>query len=173
MKKIFISYSRKDIDYRDALRKHLNFAKLFGIVDNWACEDIKIGNWHEQIQKELEDADLVIMLLSIDFFSSRYIIEHEILKTVQLIENGNKKKIYPVIVREFPDIDKLQQKKINDDHITNAINIVATHQYGVYDNEKDKQGNTSERLFSLREFKEKNKLDFALAKIVDKIVEEI
>lgn len=173
MKKVFISYSRQNVEYKDELRKYLSFAKLFGVIDHWACEDIKIGNWHEQIQKELEEADLVIMMLSIDFFNSRYIVEQEVLKTMQAIENGSNKKIYPILVTDLPSIDKLNKISNNDDHVTNAIVEMTKHQYGVYDKEAKFDDGKSERIFTLREFKNKNRLDYALSKIVNKIMDDL
>jgi internalin A len=172
MKKIFISYSRQDVTYKDELRKHLHLVKLFGVVNHWACEDINIGNWHEQIQKELAEADLVIMMMSINFFNSWYILEHEILTTMQKMESGDRVKIYPVVVSEFPDIN-LITKHATEDHLTKALKNLANHQYGMYDKEDKEFGEQTERIFSLREFKMKNKLDWALAKIVEKIVEDI
>lgn len=108
MKKIFVSYSRKDIDFRDELRKHLNMLKIFDIADNWACEDMQVGKWHDQIQKELEESDLIIYMLSVNFFSSSYILEQEVVKGMEQIAQNPDKKILPVIVSAFAGLDKLK-----------------------------------------------------------------
>ncbi len=173
MKKIFVSYSRQDVYFRDELRKYLNFAKIFGVLDHWACEDITIGNWDEQIQKELREADLVIMMMSIDFFNSRYILEKEILETIKQIENGANKKIYPIMVKHIPNIDNLIKNSTDETKLKDALAEVAKHQYGVYDTESKTDGQPYEKIFTLNEFLQKGKLDYALSKIVDKIVTEI
>jgi hypothetical protein len=39
---------------------------------------INIGKWHDQIQKELEEIDFIIFMLSANFFSSNYFLENEV-----------------------------------------------------------------------------------------------
>jgi internalin A len=108
MKKIFISYSRKDVDYKEELKKHLIPLQLFDIADNWSCEEISIGKWDEQIQKELEESDLIIYMLSANFFSSKYILEKEVQKGMDLVLENPDKKILCVIVSDFVGLDKLK-----------------------------------------------------------------
>ncbi|KAB8152691.1 TIR domain-containing protein [Kordia sp. TARA_039_SRF] len=172
MKKIFISYSRKDVEYKDELRKHLNMLKLFDVADNWSCEDITIGKWHDQIQKELYESDLVIFMLSINFFNSRYIIEDEVLKTMNDIANGSNKKVYCIIVSEFPSLDAFDNKQLNDKQ--KDILKLGDYQFGMYAQELNKvTGQKEERIISLKEASRLGILDAQLTKIAEKILKDI
>nr|WP_298512623.1 TIR domain-containing protein [uncultured Kordia sp.] len=172
LKKIFISYSRKDVEYKDELRKHLNMLKLFDVADNWSCEDITIGKWHDQIQKELEESDLVIFMLSINFFNSRYIIENEVLETMNSIANGKDKKVYCIIVSEFPRLEKFDKESM--DTTQQKILELGDYQFGMYIQERNETtGNKEEYIISLKEAKRKGILDGQLTKITEKILEEI
>lgn len=104
MKKIFISYSRKDIKFKDELVRHLNLFKSLEIVDNWCCEELREDNWDEEIQRNLDESDVVIYMLSINFFSSSYIIEHEV---SNIMKNKGHKKVLCVLVSEFADLNKI------------------------------------------------------------------
>lgn len=104
-KKIFISYSRKDVDYKDELKKHLSILTQVDIVDTWSCEQIMIGKWDIQIQKQLKESDLIIYMLSANFFTSPYILEQEVRK---VMEYGPKQDVLCVIVSSFVDLNKIE-----------------------------------------------------------------
>jgi hypothetical protein len=95
------------------------------------------------------------------------------LESIQQIENGANKKIYPIKVKHIPDLDNLIKRKQNESALISAFEKVTQHQYGVYDKELKPDELPAESLFTLNEFLQKGKLDFALSKIVDKIVSEL
>ncbi|QHI38604.1 Internalin-A [Kordia antarctica] len=172
MKKIFISYSRKDVEYKDELRKHLNMLKIFDVADNWSCEDITIGKWHDQIQKELEESDLVIFMLSINFFGSDYILDQEVINTMNNIAAGSEKKVLCVIVSKFAGLENFDEEKMNSRQ--KAIIKLASFQYASYFKEENKlTGNKEERLISLKEASRLGILDEQLTKVMEKIMKEI
>uniref|UniRef100_UPI003D6BB7A6 TIR domain-containing protein n=1 Tax=Kordia sp. TaxID=1965332 RepID=UPI003D6BB7A6 len=172
MKKIFISYSREDVDYKNELRKHLNMLKRFDVADNWSCEDITIGKWHDQIQKELEESDLVIFMLSINFFNSQYILEQEVVHTMNAIANGSDKKVYSIIVSDFPGLENFDSEDL--DETQKSILKLGDYQYGMYAQEKSVvSGNTKERIISLKEASNRGIIDTQLTKIVTKIMKDI
>ena len=172
MKKIFISYSRKDVEYKDELRKHLNMLKLFDVADNWSCEDITIGKWHDQIQKELDESDLVIFMLSINFFSSDYILDEEVINTMNKIAAGSEKKVLCVIVSKFAGLENFDASTMNSRQ--KAIIKLASFQYASYFKEENKlTGNNEERLISLKEASRLGILDKQLTKVMEKIMKEI
>lgn len=172
MKKIFISYSREDVDYKNELRKHLNMLKRFDVADNWSCEDITIGKWHDQIQKELEESDLVIFMLSINFFNSQYILEQEVVNTMNAIANGSDKKVYSIIVSDFPGLENFDTEGL--DETQKSILKLGDYQYGMYAQEKSVvTGNTKERIISLKEASNRGIIDTQLTKIVTKIMKDI
>lgn len=172
MKKIFVSYSRKDFEFRDELRKHLGMLKMFNIADNWACEDMEIGKWHEQIQNELEDSDLIIYMLSANFFSSAYIIEQEVIKGMELIAQNPNKKILPIIVSDFVGLDKIkkamkEQVNANQEKILGLGNF----QYLAYGKDINPlTHNSEEKILTLKDFTNRNELEKALSQICEKIL---
>jgi len=174
MKKIFISYSRKDVEYKNELRNHLNLAKTLNIFDNWSCEDITIGKWDEQIQKELEESDLIIFMLSANFFNSRYIIEKEVLKGMKLVEENKNKQILCVIVSDFIGLHKLNDPTKTKSDLEEAILNLNNYQYLPYDSVLNpKTSNKEEKIVSLEEFARQGRLNTALTQIVEKILEFI
>lgn len=174
MKKIFVSYSRKDADYRDALRQHLNMLTIFDIADNWACEDITIGKWDEQIQKELLDSDIVIYMLSANFFSSSYIREKEVLKVMEKMKENPNKKILPVIISEFVGLDSLKRLIPNPTDVQIAMFDISNHQFLPYGNVWNHLTNQNEeKIISLEEHRRNQTLNSALKQICDEIVKVI
>ncbi|MCG8207164.1 TIR domain-containing protein [Tenacibaculum finnmarkense] len=172
MKKIFISYSREDVEYKDELRKHLNMLKLFDVADNWSCEDITIGKWHNQIQQELEESDLVIFMLSINFFNSKYILEQEVQKTMDEIANGSDKNVYSIIVSDFPGLELFNKEDMNDKQ--KSVLELGSYQYGMYTKTENRiTGNKKEEIISLKEASNRGIIDTQLTKIVTKIMKDI
>lgn len=174
MKKIFISYSRKDVDYKDELKKHLNLLKIFDIADNWSCESIKIGLWEQQIQKELEEADLIIYMLSANFFTSQYILEHEVLEGMSQIANDNRKKIVNVIVSDFIGFDAVKKELLDTfNEQQKAILQLGDYQYlpyGIIKN--DVTGKSEEKIIPLVE-QTASTIDNSFVQITKKVVEAL
>ncbi|MCG8748777.1 leucine-rich repeat domain-containing protein [Tenacibaculum finnmarkense] len=172
MKKIFISYSREDVEYKDELRKHLNMLKLFDVADNWSCEDITIGKWHDQIQQELEESDLVIFMLSINFFNSKYILEQEVQKTMDEIANGSDKNVYSIIVSDFPGLELFNKEDMNDKQ--KSVLELGSYQFEMYTKTENRiTGNKKEEIISLKEASNRGIIDTQLTKIVTKIMKDI
>ena len=171
-KKIFVSYSRKDVDYKDLLRDYLKFLHTFEIADNWSCEDITIGNWHSQIQRELESSDLIIFMLSHNFFNSKYILEQEVQKTIERIADGGKQEILCVIVRPIVGFDKI--KGVISDKISplqEAILKLGDNQYLPYKKvKKPLSEEHEEKIMPLLTF---DPIEEAMTQIVEKIIEKL
>lgn len=95
MKKIFISYSKFDEDYKEELEDHFITLKDEGLIETFNCKKIDLGeNSHEVIQKELEECDYMIALVSIKYLNTEYIRKFEIRKAQDL-----GKKIIPIIIK--------------------------------------------------------------------------
>jgi len=96
MKKIFISYSKHDNDYKDMLLKHLT--GLRGKIVTWNDRDIQAGEkWDEKIKEELHKANIVMYLVSVNSMATDYIQKDEL----QLIEvrcKNREYKLVPIIV---------------------------------------------------------------------------
>ncbi|HFK5571586.1 TPA: TIR domain-containing protein, partial [Elizabethkingia meningoseptica] len=101
MKKIFISYSKEDTPYLVKLENHLSVLKRNGTIGTWNCRQLLPGEkWDGKIKHELEEADIIIFLVSSDFLATDYIWDIEIKKAIER-ENNNPEnvKVVPIIVR--------------------------------------------------------------------------
>jgi hypothetical protein len=99
MKKIFISYSHKDENYKDQFVIHLSGLKRLNFVEIWDDRQVKIGDiWNEEIINNLYDSDIIIFLISPDFLASEYINEIEIQKTMKRHDKGEVR-IIPIFIR--------------------------------------------------------------------------
>jgi ribonuclease D len=74
---IFCSYAKKDQQFLDNLKKHLNSFLQRKNSQIWASTDIGAGReWEEEINKNLEKADIILLLISPDFMHSEYCWKH-------------------------------------------------------------------------------------------------
>ena len=97
--KLFISYSHKDELYKDELLEHLSGMRRSGEIKDWTDRAIVSGEkWDDVIKKNIEEADMILFLLSSSFIASDYIQNIEIKNA---IERHNRKKvvIIPIPVR--------------------------------------------------------------------------
>ncbi|WP_286914209.1 leucine-rich repeat domain-containing protein [Flavobacterium sp. UBA4197] len=102
MKKIFISYSKEDTSYLVKLENHLSVLKRNGTIDTWNCRQLIPGEkWDGKIKNELEEADIILFLVSDDFLATDYIWDIEIKRAIEREnENPEKVKVVPIIVRD-------------------------------------------------------------------------
>ena len=76
---VFTSYAHKDEELREELDIHLAMIKRQPAVDVWNDREIIPGDeWDDSIKKELESADIILLLVSPRFLASRYIYDVEI-----------------------------------------------------------------------------------------------
>jgi len=98
--KIFISYAREDENFKDDLDKHFSPMIHNGKVSTWYDRKILPGkNWDDEINKALNEANVIIFLISANFFSSRYIYSHEY-KIALERHKKNEALIISIIARE-------------------------------------------------------------------------
>jgi len=96
---IFIAFANQDRDVRDRLLGHMNLVSARQGWQIWSAKEIKAGEkWDAEIQQRLFDSEVVILLLSTDFFNSKYITEIELPAIVAKHQSGTCQ-IIPVIVR--------------------------------------------------------------------------
>lgn len=77
-KKVLISYSAEDELYRAELAKHLSVMERNGDVQIWYQSKTRAGEDVAQVQAAMEAADVVLLLLSVDYLSSKEIWEQEL-----------------------------------------------------------------------------------------------
>lgn len=98
--KVFVSYSHDD--HKDCDQMKLRLARLAneGLVSYWHDGQIRAGQeWDKVIRRELEDADVVILLMSDPFFASRYIEGVEV-ATARARQQRGEADILPVLLEE-------------------------------------------------------------------------
>jgi CheY-like chemotaxis protein len=77
--KVFFCYSHRDESMRDRLDAHLSTLKHMWIVQTWHDRKISPGEeWNKSIDKYLNTADLILLLISPDFLRSDYCYRKEI-----------------------------------------------------------------------------------------------
>jgi tetratricopeptide (TPR) repeat protein len=97
---IFISYSHFDEDYKEKLEKHLSILKRNNIIKTWNDRKILPGEeWDNKIKEELESAQIILLLVSVDFLNSDYCYDVEIKRAVEKHEKGEAI-VIPIILRK-------------------------------------------------------------------------
>lgn len=75
---LFFSYSHMDAMFRDELARHLKLLRRTGLFETWYDKQILPGDdWGSEIDRHLCTSDIVLLLLSADFFASQYCTEVE------------------------------------------------------------------------------------------------
>src|SRR5690348_2719949 len=69
--KLFYSYSHKDEELRKELEKHLSILRRKGVIAEWHDRKIEAGvEWRTAIDDNLNNADVILLLISPDFLAS-------------------------------------------------------------------------------------------------------
>lgn len=96
---IFISYSHKDGKYRSKLEAHLSPLKREGLISEWHDRKIAAGTeWKGQIDNNLNNARIILLLISADFINSDYCMDTELKCAMEKHEKGAAR-VIPVILR--------------------------------------------------------------------------
>lgn len=75
---VFVCYSHQDEAIKNELIKHLSPLKRLNLVADWHDRKLEAGDkWEQVISKNLEKADIIILLVSIDFINSEYCYDIE------------------------------------------------------------------------------------------------
>lgn len=97
--RVFISYSHADEALKDELLKHLSPLKRMNLIEEWHDRKLKAGEeWDRSISRNLDTADIILLLVSIDFVNSKYCYDIELEKALEL-HDQKKAIVVPVILR--------------------------------------------------------------------------
>lgn len=97
--KIFISYSHKDERFREQLEKRLSMLKRQGSISSWTDRKIIAGQeWKGEIDKNLEEASLILLLISSDFLDSKYCYKVEMERALKKHEL-DQAVVVPIIIK--------------------------------------------------------------------------
>ena len=96
---LFYSYSKKDKALREKLEAHLSLLQDQGVISGWHDRRIEAGTeWDGTISEHLEEAGIILLLVSADFLATRYIRDKEIARAMERHEEGTAR-VIPVILR--------------------------------------------------------------------------
>lgn len=97
--KVFISYSHKDDGYRRKLEEHLAMLRNRQYVEGWHDRNITGGEeWRDSIDRNLESADIILLLVSSSFLASDYCYDIELRQALDMHDRGEAR-VIPIIVR--------------------------------------------------------------------------
>lgn len=99
MPKLFFSYSHRDEGLRDQLETHLALLKRQGVIEAWHDRRLLVGSEVDSgISQNLEEADIILLLVSADFLGSDYCYSREMTRAMERHEAGTAR-VIPVILR--------------------------------------------------------------------------
>ena len=97
--KIFFCYAREDERLMNKLKKHLKPLQHEGLIDVWHDRDISAGlDWEHEIKQHLDEAQIILLLVSPDFMASDYCYSKEMKQALERHKRGEAY-VIPIILR--------------------------------------------------------------------------
>ena len=97
---VFFSYSHKDESLMTELSNHLSTLKRNAAIREWHDRKIMPGEkWAEEIAEQINQAQVVLLLVSSDFLASNYCYENEMNHAMKRQERGEAL-VIPIILRD-------------------------------------------------------------------------
>lgn len=95
----FLSYAREDEGFKKLLETHLSSLRREGRITHWDDRKITAGNeWRAEIEKQLDAARLIILMISAYFIESEFCFSIELKRALERHESGEAR-VVPIIVR--------------------------------------------------------------------------
>jgi internalin A len=108
---LFYSYSHKDEALRDELETRLKLLQRGGLIQNWHDRKILPGtDWNQELDANLEQADIILLLVSPDFIASDYCYEIEMKCALERHDAGQAL-VLPILIRPV-DWDNMSLNRI-------------------------------------------------------------
>src|SRR5437868_394570 len=96
---IFCCYARKDQQFLNDLKDHLMSLERQGLITVWADTDINAGSeWEKEIEKHLNTAQIILLLVSPAFMNSDYCYSKEMKQALERHKQGEAR-VIPIILR--------------------------------------------------------------------------
>lgn len=97
--KVMISYAHEDEMLLKQLKMHLKPLEREGLIELWYDRDIDAGTmWEQEIKQHLDEAQIIMLLVSPDFLNSEYCYGTELKRALERHEQGVAY-VIPVILR--------------------------------------------------------------------------
>lgn len=98
-RRVFYSYSHKDEAMRDELDTHLKALKREGFISTWHDRRLQPGNdWDHVINENLENAEVILFLVSPNFLNSDYCRDTEVRRAMNRYER-REALVIPIILK--------------------------------------------------------------------------
>jgi len=99
---VFLSYSHKDEDWKDRLRKQLKVLEQIGTFVVWDDRKIDAGEtWYDEIRAAMDRAEVAVCMISADYLASDFCVKEEI--PYLLRRRGEQgMRLLPVLLRPCP-----------------------------------------------------------------------
>ena len=93
---VFVSYAHEDVEWKNLVMRHLGVLSESAHLESWIDDHIGIGqDFKSEIVDALEIADAAVLLISADFFNSKFINREE----VPLILENKGNDVFPILIR--------------------------------------------------------------------------
>lgn len=97
--RLFYSYSHKDEELRKDLEDHLSVLRKQGVISGWHDRMIGAGEeWKGQLDKNLEESQIILLLISPSFLASDYCYDIEAKRALDRHDKGEAR-VIPVLLR--------------------------------------------------------------------------
>ena len=97
------SDSEKDEEMRQNLEKHLKILQRQGVITTWHKGMIGAGKeWESETDKQLLTADIILLLISVDFIASDWCWDVEVTRAMERHE-AKEARVIPVILHPTDD----------------------------------------------------------------------
>jgi hypothetical protein len=98
-RRVFVSYSHKDERHRQRLEISLAQLQRDNLVAIWHDRKILPGQeWNQEIDRNLEGSDIILLLISPDFLASKYAYGRETVRALERHQSGSAT-VVPIILR--------------------------------------------------------------------------
>ncbi len=96
---LFYAYAHEDEALRDTLEKHLSLLHRQGVISQWSDRHITAGtDWTQAIDEHLEQASIILLLISADFLASDYCYGVE-MKRALVRHQAHEAHVIPILLR--------------------------------------------------------------------------
>jgi len=104
---VFCCYAHEDEHLLNELKRHLSPQQRQQLINVWHDRDISAGiEWEQEIEKHLNEAHIILLLISPDFISSEYCYGTEMKRALELHKRGEAR-VIPVILRPVGGWEKV------------------------------------------------------------------
>jgi len=100
--RLMISYAHEDEKHKTTLKAHLSALSRSGRIDVWQDREIRPGiAFTPEILKQIEQANIIVLLISSDFLASDYCYQKEMTAAIARAKKNDREcRVVPVIVRD-------------------------------------------------------------------------